>query len=110
MTPTAGHLIAGKYRLVRPLAAGGMGAVWVASHTELEVDVAIKFMVEARAASEHGRTRFKREARAAARLRTPHVAHIYDYGVENGMPSMVMELLEGEDLWQRLALEGTLDF
>jgi serine/threonine-protein kinase len=87
-----------------------MGAVWVASHTELEVDVAIKFMVEALAASEQGRARFKREARAAARLKSPHVTHIYDYGVENGAPYMVMELLEGEDLGQRLARLGKLDF
>jgi serine/threonine-protein kinase len=98
MRPEAGTLVANKYRLVRELAAGGMGAVWIAHHTDLEVDVAIKFMLEKTAMRELGPQRFKREARAAAQLRSPHVTQILDYGVFEGTPYIAMELLHGRSL------------
>lgn len=98
MTPEGGKVIAGKYRLIRPLAEGGMGAVWVAEHTELQVEVALKFMLEGALHSEMGRQRFKREARAAAQLKSPHVTQIHDYGIHQETPYIAMELLEGESL------------
>jgi eukaryotic-like serine/threonine-protein kinase len=104
----AGSVIAGKYRLDRALARGGMGAVWVARHLQLGVDVAIKFMAPELASSVDLKNRFDREARSSAQLRSPNVVQIHDYGVEDQTPYMVMELLEGEDLEQRLSREGRL--
>jgi serine/threonine-protein kinase len=97
-----GVVIAGKYRLERPLARGGMGALWQAQHAQLKVPLAIKFMEPAYAASAVGRSRFEREATAAAQLRHPNVVHVQDYGVEGDFPYIVMELLIGEDLSKRL--------
>jgi serine/threonine-protein kinase len=91
-------MVAGKYRLERLLARGGMGSVWAAWHRHLEVRVAVKFMDPSLAGSTEACHRFEREARAAARLRSPHVVQILDYGIEEGSPYIVMELLAGEDL------------
>src|SRR5262245_25799357 len=102
MTPAEGQRIAGKYELVRPLARGGMGAVWIARHVELDAQVAVKFMAERLLERDDGFIRFKREAQAAARLKSVHVAQIHDYGVHDGMPYIAMELLHGEDLSQLL--------
>ncbi|UQA57782.1 serine/threonine-protein kinase [Polyangium aurulentum] len=102
------RVVAGRYRLSRPLAQGAMGSVWVAKHMQLGVDIAIKFMAPQYAASPDLRARFEREARAAAMLKSLNAVQIYDYGVEDGSPYIVMELLEGEDLAARLARERRL--
>jgi serine/threonine-protein kinase len=104
----AGHVIAGKYRLVEKLGEGGMGAVWRADHATLGSPVAVKLVNQAQLDSHDGVARFLNEARAAALLRSPHVVQILDHGVDDGVPFMVMELLEGESLAQRLARVGTL--
>lgn len=101
-------VIAGKYRLERVLASGGMGAVWVARHLQLDEPVAIKFMSAQLPAVAEARLRFAREARAAARLRSPHVVQVLDHGVDGDVPYIVMELLEGEHLGDRLRREGRL--
>ncbi|NUO52381.1 MAG: serine/threonine protein kinase [Polyangiaceae bacterium] len=98
MRPDKGLVVAGRYRLEQPLASGGMGSVWVATHLGLDARVAIKFMSEEIAASSSGRTRFEREAKAAARLTSPHIVRATDYGLEEAMPFIVMELLTGESL------------
>lgn len=103
-----GQLIAGKYRLLEPLAKGGMGSVWIAKHIALNVPVAVKFMDPRYADLDDLRSRFEREAIAAARLRMPNVVQILDYGVEGDTPYIVMEFLRGEDLGARLAREGRL--
>ena len=103
MVPAPEMIIGGKYRLERPLAKGGMGSVWVGRHTELDVTVAVKFMAGELVGTPVAETRFKREAKAAAQLRSPNVVSIQDYGVQEGAPYMVMELLEGEDLAALLA-------
>jgi serine/threonine-protein kinase len=103
-----GRVIAGKYRLERPLAQGGMGAIWVARQLHLDVTVAIKFMTPEVAASSEARGRFEREAKASALLKSPNAVQVHDYGVEEGTPYLVMELLEGEDLEARLARAGRL--
>src|SRR5262249_20365667 len=114
-----GAVIAGKYRLDRHLARGGMGSVWVARHLTLDVDVAVKLMAPEHAASAEARERFGREARASAQLRSPHVVQVYDFGAagpDGGPPAdpakgslfLVMELLEGEDLDHRLARLGRI--
>ncbi len=101
-----GRVIAGKYRLESPLARGGMGSVWTARHVLLDVPVAVKFIVASTGGA--GRTRFEREAKAAAMLQSPHVVRIYDYGLDAETPYLVMELLEGEDLAERLAARRRL--
>ncbi|KYF97473.1 hypothetical protein BE20_38490 [Sorangium cellulosum] len=90
------------------LARGGMGAIWVARHVQLDAAVAIKLMAPEYAASSTARARFEREARAAAQLKIPNVVHVHDYGIEGETPFLVMELLDGEDLETRLAREGRL--
>ncbi|MEP7121902.1 MAG: serine/threonine-protein kinase [Byssovorax sp.] len=102
MQLAAGLVIADRFRLVRPLGQGGMGAVWLAQHTGLDVPCAVKFIHEEAAKSAELRARFEREAKAAAQLRSPHVVQILDHGVWGGAPYIAMELLEGEDLGQRL--------
>ncbi|WP_437621215.1 protein kinase domain-containing protein [Sorangium sp. So ce1151] len=105
----AGSVVGGKYRLERPLAGGAMGFLWVARHLQLEVEVAIKFMMPQHADSPVARARFEREAKASAQLRTPNVVHVYDYGLEGDTPYLAMELLEGEDLAAYLKRRGRLD-
>ncbi|WP_437330735.1 protein kinase domain-containing protein [Sorangium sp. So ce381] len=103
-----GSVVAGRYRLERTLARGGMGSIWVARHLQLDATVAVKLMAPEYAASSTARARFEREARAAAQLKIPNVVHVHDYGVEGDTPFLVMELLDGEDLETRLSREGRL--
>src|SRR5277367_5497193 len=91
-----GRTIGGKYTLERELARGGMGAVWAAFDTALRRRVALKLMSPDHLASTSARSRFEREAWAIAQLQSPHVVQIYDYGIEDGAPYIVMELLDGE--------------
>ena len=104
----ARRIVAEKYRLERALAAGGMGSVWSAWNTQLDVPVAIKFMAPAMAISADLVARFEREARAAAQIRSSHVVQIFEHGVESGLPFIVMELLEGEDLGHRMRRVGRM--
>jgi len=104
-----GAIIGGKLRLERPLAKGGMGAVWIARHQLLDTDVAVKFMDVGIASNESLRQRFEREAKAAALIKSPHVVSVLDYGVEDDAPYIVMELLEGEDLGARLERVGRME-
>jgi eukaryotic-like serine/threonine-protein kinase len=105
MQLTAHTLIGGKYRLVKPLASGGMGCIWAARHAKLDVHFAVKFIHPLHAASPAVRARFEREALASAKVGSAHVVQVHDYGVENDTPYLVMELLEGEDLGARLKRE-----
>lgn len=105
---TAGHLIAGRYRLVQRLGQGGMGSVWSAEHLELRSRVAVKLIVPRYASDPDMLSRFVREARAAAALRSPHVVQIFDSGVDEGLAFIAMEQLEGESLADRLDREHTL--
>jgi len=97
----AGTIVAERFRVVRELGRGGMGSVWLAHHLSLDVPCAVKFVDEELTAPAL-RQRFEAEARAAARLKGPHVVQILDYGVWEGRPYIAMELLEGEDLAARL--------
>src|SRR5271168_2812127 len=104
-----GDLLAGKYRVERVLGAGGMGVVVAARHIELDQLVAIKFVRDEALASEDAVQRFLREARAAVKLKSEHVARVLDVGkLESGAPYMVMEFLEGSDLGQVLEKDGPL--
>jgi serine/threonine protein kinase len=104
-----GEVVAGKYRIERVLGRGGMGVVLAARHIHLEERVAIKLMLAEASVSPEAVARFVREARAAARLESAHVAKVSDVGTLNdGRPYMVMEYLDGQDLSQVLASAGPL--
>ncbi len=104
-----GSILAGKYRVERLLGQGGMGMVLAAHHLQLDERVAIKLMLPEAAQSAEAVARFVREARAAAKIRSEHVARVSDVGtLENGQPFMVMEYLEGTDLGGLLAQRGRL--
>jgi eukaryotic-like serine/threonine-protein kinase len=111
-----GDVLAGKYRVERVLGAGGMGVVVQATHLELDERVAMKFLLPHAVESAEAATRFVREARAAVKIKSEHVARVTDVGrLENGSPYIVMEYLQGSDLsavLQRgpLPLEDAVDF
>ena len=97
-------------RLVSPIGAGGMGAVWLADHTALNTRVVVKFMLGGLDSSTSARARFKREAEAASQVKIPHVVQTFDYGVtSDGVPFIVMEHLEGRDLGQEILAKGPLE-
>ncbi len=105
--PEPGDLVVGKYRVDRVLGIGGMGCVVAATHTTLDQPVAIKFLLNKAARNPKNVMRFQREAQAAARIKSDHVAKVSDVGtLDNGTPYMVMEFLDGEDLSERLQRLG----
>ena len=97
-----GRTIAGKYEVIRIIGRGGMGTVFEAEHKELGRKVAIKFIRGDHAKDERVTSRFAREARAASSIDSAHIVSCVDAGAEDGLPYIVMELLEGEDLGSRL--------
>jgi serine/threonine-protein kinase len=103
-----GSVLAERYELIEQLGVGGMGSVWKARHLGLDTFVAVKLVREEIAESEESQERFAREAKAAAALQSSHVVRVFDYGVQDGQPYLVMELLAGESLAERLARQGKL--
>lgn len=97
-----GKSIAGRYVLRALVGHGGMGAVYEAEHLGLDKRVAIKFIDQEFATDERVVARFAREARAMSAISSPHIVTVFDAGSEEGRPYLVMELLRGEDLGQRL--------
>lgn len=103
------RLVDGRYRLDKLLGRGAMGAVYAGAHVELERPAAIKMLLPDLVSDPRAVERFKREARAAARLNHPNVAGTYDFGTLPGGESyIVMELVEGETLREHLAAAGAL--
>ena len=101
--PAPGMVIGGRYRVVRALGQGGMGAVYEAEHVDIEKRVALKVLHPTFAKEPLLRERFLREARAAARIGHPNVVDITDFGTtDSGVVFIVMELLEGRDLAEML--------
>jgi serine/threonine-protein kinase len=104
-----GQVLAGKYQIERVLGMGGMGIVVAARHLQLEERVAIKFLQPDALRDPVVVTRFLREAKAAAKIRSEHVARVFDVGtLENGAPFLVMEYLEGSDLAATVTQRGPL--
>ena len=104
-----GDLLAGKYRIERVLGRGGMGVVVAAVHEALDERVALKFLLPEALANQEAVERFLREARAAVKIRSEHVARVTDIGaLESGAPYMVMEYLDGVDLARYLESRGPL--
>jgi eukaryotic-like serine/threonine-protein kinase len=105
----------GPYEILAPLGVGGMGEVYKARDTRLERTVAIKVLPQRLSASPETRQRFEREAKTISQLSHPHICALYDVGREGENEYLVMELLEGETLGERLAkgalaLEQTLRY
>ena len=114
MPLTAGTRL-GPYEILSPLGAGGMGEVYRARDTRLERTVAVKVLPSHMSASADVRQRFEREAKTISQLSHPHICALYDVGSQDGVEYLVMELLEGETLSDRLSrgplpLEQTLRF
>ncbi len=104
-----GEVVAGKYRVERVLGVGGMGVVVAARHLQLDERVALKILTPAALASAEVVARFEREARAAVKIKSEHVARVIDVGaLDGGAPYIVMEYLDGEDLASFLATRGAL--
>jgi Tol biopolymer transport system component len=114
MTLAAGTRL-GPYEILGPLGAGGMGEVYKARDTRLERSVAIKVLPQHLSVSPEVRQRFEREAKTISQLSHAHICALYDVGNQDGVEYLVMELLEGETLSERLArgalpVEQTLRF
>jgi serine/threonine protein kinase len=104
-----GEILAGKFCVERVLGAGGMGVVVAARHLQLDQRVAIKFLLPHALTNADAVERFAREARAAVRIKSEHVARVIDVGrLENDAPYIVMEYLEGEDLAWWIRQRGPL--
>ena len=105
-----GTVFAGRYRVLRRLAVGGMGSVYEVVHLETERHRALKVMHPHILQSEELRERFAREARVAARVESDFIVDVFDAGYDEGtrMPYLVMELLRGEELGDRLKRLGRL--
>jgi hypothetical protein len=96
-------------RLLRQLGQGGMGSVWLAEHRGLGTNVVVKFMMAELALDAASVARFSREAAAASQVKSPHVVQTLDHGITaEGVPFIVMELLEGHDLAKHLAARRVL--
>jgi serine/threonine-protein kinase len=109
-----GSVLAGRYRVDRVLGQGGMGVVVQAMHLQLHQPVAMKFLLPEVLANQQVVQRFLREAQAAVRLRSEHVARVIDVGaLDSGAPYMVLEYLEGSDLSMfprsQLSVGGIID-
>jgi serine/threonine protein kinase len=104
-----GDVIAGKYRVDKILGAGGMGIVVAARHIQLDEKVALKFLLPEAVGNPDAVGRFVREARAAVKIKSEHVARVTDVGtLDNGSPYLVMEYLDGSDLSAWLKQRGAM--
>lgn len=104
-----GFVLGQRYRLSHLIANGGMGAVWRARDQLLDRDVAIKVMHPSSSDEKILLQRFKDEAQYTARLQSPHIVSVHDYGQHDGLAYLVMELIEGRTATQLVRDEGAVD-
>ena len=100
--PLSSGKLLGRYQIVAPLGAGGMGEVYRAHDSRLGRDVAIKVLPQHLTSAPEMRSRFEREARTISQLSHPHICTLYDFAHEDGVAFLVMELVDGETLAHRL--------
>lgn len=100
----AGDVVGGKYRLIHPLGIGGMGTVWRAEHQDLKQQVAIKLLDARGPQADRAVRRFQREAQIAASIHHRNIVYISDFGAGGGEPYLVMELLAGVPLSERMVV------
>jgi eukaryotic-like serine/threonine-protein kinase len=105
-----GTLLEGKFRVTREIGRGGMAAVYEAENIDIGKRVAVKILAAELITSRIVRERFLREARASASVRSPYICDVYDSGMFEERPFLVMELLEGESLYDMLTRVRQLDF
>jgi len=99
-----GTVLKGTYRIVRPLAEGGFGKVYLAAHTRLPGQFAVKLLHRTLARDAEALARFRQEAEITSTLSHPHIVQVFDYNVtDGGLPYLVMELLEGQSLSELVA-------
>lgn len=104
-----GTLLDGKFRITKEIGRGGMAAVYEALNIDIGKRVAVKVLAAELVSSRTVNERFIREARAAAAIRSPYICDVYDVGTFDDRPFLVMELLEGESLYDRLSHVRRLD-
>lgn len=103
-----GHVVDGRYRVVSHIADGGMASVYLALDTRLDRDVALKVLRRDLAQDEAFASRFRREARSAARLSHPNVVSVFDQGEDDGHMFLAMEYVPGQTLREVMRAEGPL--
>ncbi len=109
--PLIGQVLGGKYRAIRVLGEGGMGTVYECEHVAIHRRVAVKVLNAAQARKKASLARFQNEAHVAGAIGHPNICEIYDMGeLDDNSPFLVMELLTGETLADRIASEGALPF
>ena len=102
--PTSGTILGGRYLVVRTVAKGGAGDVYVAAHERLDCQVAIKVLHPGLAGDPRALARLRQEAEIMSALRHPHIVQILDFDVtKQGVPFLVMELLDGRPLTEAMA-------
>jgi len=107
--PLIGHVLDEKYRITGVLGAGGMSLVYEGENITIGRRVAIKVLHRHLAVHREILERFEREARTSARIRHPNIVDVLDFGrLDSGVPYIVMELLEGEALFDRLSAQGAM--
>jgi serine/threonine-protein kinase len=105
-----GRLVAGRYRVLKPLGEGGMGQVYLAEHEAIEKKIALKVLRPEFSRKEDIVSRFQQEAISASRIKHPNVLEVFDFGrLEGGEAFLAMEFLEGHDLADELSRTGILD-
>ncbi len=104
-----GTVLEGKFRVTREIGRGGMAAVYEAENIDIGKRVAVKILAAELITSRVVRERFIREARAASAVRSPHICDVYDSGMYEERPFLVMELLEGESLYDMLTRLRRID-
>jgi len=104
-----GTVLEGKFRVTKEIGRGGMAAVYEAENIDIGKRVAVKILAAELLTSRVVRERFIREARASAAIRSPHICDVYDSGMYDERPFLVMELLEGESLYDLLTRKHRLD-